>query len=151
MPRIPKSINHHKEKGNYRPGKHERAPLGYVLDDLTPPLPLEGDALIFWERIMPEMNARHILRPEDLHLYAHAAALWGIIATAYKEMQKDGYTGIGSTGNPAPSANWRVFAAAQGQFNELCTKLGIGPYGRLKLQLNDRQEAAEGPPKVNLN
>lgn len=147
----PKSIKHHKENGTYRPGKHDRGPLGYYLEDIEPYIELKGEALRYFYEITSLMNDRLIMQPEDIPIYTHLALLWGSMIEAQEHIEKEGYTAIGSTGQVAQSAWYRIYMKSAADWLDLCTKLGIGPYGRTKLQVEDRTEAAQGPPRVDLN
>ena len=89
------------------------------------------------------MNEREIMKREDLPLYTHLAVLWGLICESYNDLQSFGYTDTGSAGQVSQSAPFRVYMKASSEFNDLCARLGVGPYGRMRLNVEDRQQAAK--------
>jgi P27 family predicted phage terminase small subunit len=144
-----KSVKDHKNKGNYRPSRHDgRLENGAKVLNEPPPPPKTFDKRHkdLWQTTCKQVFDLGVLVEPDIYLIETFVIHWFLWQDAVKSIQDEGYTimvegekGMRQISNPA----LRVMNESVKIFSQIADKFGFSP--RARMSIKTQEQAPKDP------
>lgn len=106
-----------------------------------PPKDLKGDALVEWNRVVPELDELGILSVLDRAVLARYCLAWSQWRQLAKTLEAEGMIVDDARGSTKKNPAWQMFREAGTMLDAAAASCGLSPASRLRM---NRPEGGDG-------